>query len=109
MIDEPDTPNAFVTPGGKVVVFTGLLHLLQMHDDEIAAVLGHEVAHVLARHIVSSLLSPPPACARGSRNSDRIDCPSRVKPRLPHPERPVPHGRFHCAYVTTKASNIVTV
>ncbi len=54
VIDEPDTPNAFVTPGGKVVVFTGLLKLLQMHDDEIAAVLGHEVAHVLARHIVSA-------------------------------------------------------
>ena len=59
VIDEPDTPNAFVTPGGKVVVFTGLLQLLQMHDDEIAAVLGHEVAHVLARHIVSALRPMP--------------------------------------------------
>ena len=52
VIDEPDQPNAFVVPGGKVVVYTGLLHLLQLHDDEIAAVLGHEVAHVLARHVV---------------------------------------------------------
>jgi hypothetical protein len=55
VIDEPDQPNAFVVPGGKVVVYTGLLHLLQLHDDEIAAVLGHEVAHVLARHVVRSI------------------------------------------------------
>ena len=64
VIDEPGTPNAFVVPGGKVVVFTGLLNLLQMHDDEIAAVLGHEVAHVLARHVVRPLGSGLPSAAR---------------------------------------------
>jgi predicted Zn-dependent protease len=42
-------PNAFVVPGGKVVVFTGLLNLLNS-EDELAAVLAHETAHVLARH-----------------------------------------------------------
>jgi predicted Zn-dependent protease len=41
--------NAFVVPGGKVVVYTGLLRLLGSQD-ELAAVLAHEVAHVLARH-----------------------------------------------------------
>ena len=45
-------PNAMVVPGGKVVVHSGLLDAMQT-DDEIAAVLGHEVAHVLARHVVS--------------------------------------------------------
>ncbi|PNW83103.1 hypothetical protein CHLRE_06g306650v5 [Chlamydomonas reinhardtii] len=49
VIDNP-TPNAFVVPGGKVVVFTGLLRLLGHSDDELAAVLAHEVGHVLARH-----------------------------------------------------------
>ena len=61
VIDEPGTPNAFVVPGGKVVVFTGLLNLLQMHEDEMAAVLGHEVAHVLARHVVRPV-APATAC-----------------------------------------------
>jgi predicted Zn-dependent protease len=42
-------PNAFVVPGGKVVVFTGLIDLLS-NEDELAAVLAHESAHVLARH-----------------------------------------------------------
>jgi Zn-dependent protease with chaperone function len=36
-------------PGGKVVVFTGLLRLMRS-EDELAAVLAHEAAHVLARH-----------------------------------------------------------
>lgn len=41
--------NAFVVPGGNVVVYTGLLDLVGS-DDELAAVLAHECAHVLARH-----------------------------------------------------------
>ncbi|GIL83117.1 hypothetical protein Vretifemale_11929 [Volvox reticuliferus] len=42
--------NAAVLPGGKVIVFSGLLKLLDRNDDELAAVLAHEVGHVLARH-----------------------------------------------------------
>ncbi len=41
--------NAFCLPGGKVAVYTGLLHVAQ-NDDQLAAVLGHEVAHALAHH-----------------------------------------------------------
>jgi predicted Zn-dependent protease len=41
--------NAFCLPGGKVAVYTGLLHVVQ-NDDQLAAVLGHEVAHALAHH-----------------------------------------------------------
>lgn len=41
--------NAFVVPGGKVVVYTGLLRMIS-REDELAAVLAHEVSHVLARH-----------------------------------------------------------
>ncbi|KAJ3218006.1 hypothetical protein HDU67_006906 [Dinochytrium kinnereticum] len=48
LIDDPQR-NAFVLPGGKVFVFTGLLPIVQ-NEDGLAAVLGHEVAHQLARH-----------------------------------------------------------
>jgi predicted Zn-dependent protease len=41
--------NAFCLPGGKVAVFTGLLEVVA-NDDQLAAVLGHEVAHALAHH-----------------------------------------------------------
>ncbi|WP_448188274.1 M48 family metallopeptidase [Azospirillum sp. sgz301742] len=41
--------NAFCLPGGKVAVHTGLLDFVQS-DDELAAVVGHEVAHAIARH-----------------------------------------------------------
>lgn len=44
-----DTPNAFALPGGKVGVFTGLLDLAD-NPAQLAAVMGHEVAHVVARH-----------------------------------------------------------
>lgn len=45
-----DTMNAFVMPGGKIVVYTGLLNLLGRDEDLLAMVLGHECAHALARH-----------------------------------------------------------
>jgi predicted Zn-dependent protease len=44
-----ETPNAFVLPSGKIGVTTGLLALVR-NDDQLAAVLGHEVGHVVARH-----------------------------------------------------------
>lgn len=41
--------NAFCLPGGKIVVFTGLLEFVQ-NDDQLATVISHEVAHALAHH-----------------------------------------------------------
>jgi metalloendopeptidase OMA1, mitochondrial len=41
--------NAFCLPGGKVGVFSGLLRVVA-NDDQLAAVLGHEIAHALAHH-----------------------------------------------------------
>jgi predicted Zn-dependent protease len=44
-----DEPNAFALPGGKVGVHTGLFKVAE-NDDQLAAVMGHEVAHAIARH-----------------------------------------------------------
>lgn len=46
---ESDELNAFCLPGGKVFLYTGILKLTA-NDDQIATVIGHEVAHALARH-----------------------------------------------------------
>jgi len=48
VFDSP-TVNAFALPGGKVGVYTGLIKLAAS-DDEIAIVMGHEIAHVTSRH-----------------------------------------------------------
>lgn len=44
-----DEINAFCMPGGKIVVYEGLMKLVSS-DDELAVVLGHEVAHAVAKH-----------------------------------------------------------
>lgn len=44
-----DQVNAFCMPGGKIVVYEGLLKLVDS-DDELAVVVGHEVAHAVAKH-----------------------------------------------------------
>ena len=48
LVQDPQV-NAFCMPGGKIVVYEGLMKLVSS-DDELAVVVGHEVAHAVAKH-----------------------------------------------------------
>lgn len=76
IIDDPETLNAFATPGGYIYVYTGLIKFLDT-EDQLAGVMGHEIAHADLRHStrqmtssygVSTLL----AVATGNGNSGAV-------------------------------------
>lgn len=50
IIDEPETVNAWAMAGGKMAIYTGLVNKIKPTDDELSQVLGHEIAHALAKH-----------------------------------------------------------
>lgn len=60
ILEKDDVANAYCLPGGKIGVFTGLFDkkeglIDQNNDDEIAAVLSHEIAHATMRHVTRGL------------------------------------------------------
>lgn len=58
IVDQKE-PNAFALPGGTVYVSRGMLALLES-EDELAGVLGHEIAHVAAKHAVQRVARAAP-------------------------------------------------
>jgi predicted Zn-dependent protease len=65
VIDDPKQQNAFALPGGKVAVYTGLFPVAQTTAG-LAVVLGHEIAHVVARHGAERMSQGLAAQAGGS-------------------------------------------
>lgn len=50
LIDEPDTVNAWCMAGGRMAVYNGLVDKLELTDDELAQIMGHEISHAVANH-----------------------------------------------------------
>ena len=55
IIDDPETVNAWAMAGGKMALYSGLVEKLNPTDDELAQVLGHEIAHALAKHSAENM------------------------------------------------------
>lgn len=68
VVFDSDEVNAFALPGGKVGVYTGLLKLASS-DDELATVIGHEIAHVTSRHGAERMTQGLGATAVGTLGS----------------------------------------
>jgi len=77
VINDPKVVNAFCMAGGKMAIYTGMWDKLKATDDEIAQVMGHEIAHALADHtrermsiaMTTAAATTAAAIAIGSRDS----------------------------------------
>lgn len=49
LVDDSQTKNAWCMPGGKIAVYSGILPIAK-NDDGLASIMGHEIAHAVARH-----------------------------------------------------------
>lgn len=77
IIDDPETLNAFCTPGGYIYVYTGIIKFLDS-EDQLAGVMGHEIAHAALRHSTRQMtklygLSALTAVVTGNSNPGMLE------------------------------------
>lgn len=81
VIDEKEQMNAFVMPGGKVFVFTGILPVCQ-DENGLAAVLGHEIAHNVAHHSAERMSNQIPVLLATTLGSMLFDVSGQLSSQV---------------------------
>ena len=55
IIDDPETINAWCMAGGRMAIYTGIINKLDLTDDEMAQIMGHEISHAVANHTAEKM------------------------------------------------------